>query len=70
MSDQDLEKMLADYFEGGGEVKIIPATKFEEIVNDELRLKGWGDTDTRRRKMRESYKEQVVFETGGPRDDE
>jgi len=66
----DLERMKAEFAAKGGKVTILPATEYESITSDELRLKDWGDTDIRKRKMREAYKDQVIFETGGRRDDE
>ena len=66
----DLERMKAEFAAKGGKTTVLPATEYEEIIRNGLRLKDWGDTDIRKRKMRKSYKDQVIFETGGKRDDE
>ena len=68
----DLEKMLADYAKKGGMVTVLPATKYEEIVGDDLRLRSWGEgaTTKEEQKIKDSLRDQVIMETGGKRDDE
>tara|TARA_R110000744_G_scaffold103078_2_gene197798 strand:+ start:741 stop:953 length:213 start_codon:yes stop_codon:yes gene_type:complete len=69
---KDLEKMLEEYAAKGGVVTVHPATKYEEIVGDELRLRSWGEGATTKgeQKIKDSIRDQVILETGGNRDDE
>ena len=67
----DLERMKAEFAAKGGKVTVLPATKYEEIVGDNQRLIGWGYTvSLEDAKAKASSNEQIVFETGGKRDDE
>tara|TARA_R110000824_G_C14803239_1_gene634647 strand:+ start:274 stop:504 length:231 start_codon:yes stop_codon:yes gene_type:complete len=68
----DLERMKAEFAAKGGKVTVLPATEFEEIVEDTLRLISWGEGATTRveQKIKDSLRDQVIMETGGKRDDE
>ena len=67
----ELERMKAEFAAKGGKVTVLPATKYEAIVADDERLIGWGYTiSLEDAKAKASSKEQIVFETGGKRDDE
>jgi len=67
----DLERMKAEFAAKGGKVTVLPATKYEEIVGDDQRLIGWGYTvSLEDAKVEASRSDQIVFETGGKRDDE
>ena len=68
---KDLENMLADYFEGGGEVKILPATEYDKIIGDELRLRNWGFTSTvEDQKINDSIRDQINVEAGRDSNDQ
>tara|TARA_R110000772_G_scaffold44582_1_gene102574 strand:+ start:172 stop:381 length:210 start_codon:yes stop_codon:yes gene_type:complete len=67
----DLERMKAEFAAKGGKVTVLPATKYEAIVADNERLIGWGYTiSLEDQKVAASRKDQIIFETGGKRDDE
>lgn len=68
----DLDKMMAEYAAKGGMITVLPATEYEAIVGDELRLRSWGEGATTKveQKIKDSLRDQVIMETGGKRDDD
>ena len=66
----DLERMKAEFAAKGGNVTVLPATKYEEIVGDDLRLKDWGETTKIKRRGKENWQDPIAFEEGGKLDDE
>lgn len=69
----DLEKMLEEYAAKAGMVTVFPATKYEEIVGDDSRVKYWGEgIDTKEnKKIKDTLREQglTIVEVDNQRND-